>query len=56
MITTISFFQKKSELQRKLEQLERQSEQTLRNLAGEIAGYSEHSYPKVVKSLKDDIL
>ena len=26
------------ELQRKLEQLERQSEQTLRNLAGEIAG------------------
>ena len=25
-------------------------------LAGEIAGYSEHSYPKVVKSLKDEIL
>jgi hypothetical protein len=25
-------------------------------LAGEIAGYSEHSYPKVIKSLKDEIL
>ena len=25
-------------------------------IAGEIAGYSEHSYPKVVKSLKDEIL
>ena len=25
-------------------------------IAGEIAGYSEHSYPKVVKSLKDEII
>ena len=25
-------------------------------VAGEIAGYSEHSYPKVVKALKDEIL
>jgi len=24
--------------------------------AGELAGYSEHSYPKVVKSLKDEII
>ena len=24
--------------------------------AGEIAGYSEHSYPKVVKALKDEII
>jgi hypothetical protein len=25
-------------------------------VAGEIAGYSEHSYPKVIKALKDEIL
>ena len=25
-------------------------------IAGEIAGYSEHSYPKVVKALKDEII
>ena len=24
--------------------------------AGELAGYSEHSYPKVIKSLKDEII